>query len=200
MLLTRLPAGMRASASNLNGARPGRSILAASCRPPSSISRRAASMSRNTLCGAGHTPARWKKYQPVVSPLTRGTPLAFSVAITLAAPPKCRVRPRSCWKRSALKYRTERTGPTIASTCGRHMNTAMKRVVSPSTGASITRSARFRPDGGRAMGLFSICTMIGTRRAIERSSTVRPSIGQRASGFGRGRRSWRRRRGGSRRW
>ena len=64
------------------------------------------------------------------------------------------------------------------------MNTAMKRVVSPSTGASITRSARFRPDGGRAMGLFSICTMIGTRRAIVRSSTVRPSIGQRASGFG----------------
>src|SRR5687767_6540064 len=83
-----------------------------------------------------------------------------------------------------LKYRADRIGPTAAPREGRHMKTAMTRVVSPSTGASITRSARFSPDGGRAIGLFSIWAMIGTRSASAGSLSSMPFIGHTATGLG----------------
>ncbi len=66
------------------------------------------------------------------------------------------------------------------------MKTAANRVVSPSTGASMTRSARFSPVGGRAIGLFSICTRIGTRSASAGSESWVPFIGHTATGVGDG--------------
>ena len=50
----------------------------------------------------------------------------------------------------------------------------------------MTRSARLSPVGGRAVGLFSIWTIIGTRPASDASSSSDPSNGQRAIGVGDG--------------
>src|SRR5688572_12142739 len=66
------------------------------------------------------------------------------------------------------------------------MKTAPNRVVSPSTGASITTSARLRPAGGCATGLVSICTRIGTRVGSVGSEGWVTVMGHAATGVGDG--------------
>src|SRR3989304_2207388 len=59
---------------------------------------------------------------------------------------------------------------------------AVKRVVSPSTGVSTTRSARVRLRAGRAPGWLSMGTARAGRSRAEASSVGRPLSGHRATG------------------
>src|SRR3990170_1853179 len=59
---------------------------------------------------------------------------------------------------------------------------AVKRVVSPSTGVSTTRSARVRLRAGRAPGWLSMGTARAVRSRAEASSIGRPLSGHRATG------------------
>ena len=63
---------------------------------------------------------------------------------------------------------------------------ALKRVVSPSTGASTTMSAFDRLRAGRASGLLSIWTAMATLPSRVGSSTGSPFKGQATPGVGLG--------------
>ena len=90
-----------------------------------------------------------------------------------------------CWNRGMIVEsvgRIDRTGPRYSESLS--WNTAMNRVNPPSTRSSITASASWSPDCGRASGWLSILTaialrsrLVSDRRAIRSPATGNPQVG-----------------------